>query len=411
MKKKILSIAVAAVMVVASSGSAFANPAMGYGMSGFGGGYGNVSAYGMQTYSKVPAYNYQVKYEKKDYKFNDKKSIKTGNYTIPYEAIVEGMGATITYDKKAAVLTVVKDAATIVIDFKNKTVAVNGVADTASGIFKASNSKKNSVLTQYIAKRLGVSVTCGKDKVTVDKVKLSKPRNVKVTMVGAEGKPIAGTILNTKVLYLTASAEITAGEAAGGKAELYVGNKLVATDAEITDTDTQVNFTTSDTTPDNAEMQAKVSTGGVISVKLYNANNNSVETKTNINLLTDYVAPTLKGITSAVYLADEGVLYLVADGAGTIKDSVDVTKLTLTDTALKKTYQLTNTPESGSTGIVKSATSLKVTLGMADKNAVKGFGAATVILKIAAGGLIADKAGNTSPATAAEVSIPVIVIK
>ena len=421
MRKKLLCIAVAAVMVAASSGSAFANSNMNFGMNSFGGGYGfgNGNGNGNDNsneddngYGKEykQSHNYKVKYEKKEYKFNDKKSIKVGNYTIPYEAIVEGMGATVAYDKKTTVLTVVKNEITIIIDFKNKTVTVNGVADTGSGIFKASNGKKNSVLTQYIAKKLGANASCDNDGVTVERPKLAKPKNVKVTLIGTEEKPITGTILNTKVLYVTATADITAGEAAGGKAELYVGDKLVAADTVITPADTQVSFTTSDGSPMNTELQTAIPKGGAVTVKLYNVNNDTVETKTNINLSADYIAPTLTGITSAVYLADEGILYLVANGAGNIMDSVDVTKLTFVDTALNKTYQLTSAPRSGSAGTVKSATSLKVTLGSTDKGSIKEFSTA-VTLKIAAGGLITDKAGNTSPAAATEVSVPVIVIK
>ncbi|HKL80688.1 MAG TPA: stalk domain-containing protein [Mobilitalea sp.] len=403
--KKILSIILTAVLLLSSTSIAFANQ----------NNEGKKSKYDI-TYQLSKK---QKDKKQKDKKHNDKKHqdkkkefkingapvIKYGRYKLPLSPIIKGMGATVTFDKETGILTVIKDITTLVIDFKNKTVTINGVADTTSSIFSTSNSKKTTVLIKYIAQILGVRVDFKKDKVSVEIPGLEAPKNIIITSMGST----TSNVLNGLSLYLTATANITPGQATGGKAELYVGSKLVATDAEIAATDSTVTFTTSDGTPTNAELQITVPEGGAVSVKLYNASNQmAVSKKDNTKLIVDYVAPTVFSIISATYDSEDAELLLVVTGAGAVGDNVDVTKLSFYDASIAKTYQLTNSSYTGSKGEVKSADTIKIKIGSTDKLALAGFGATNVYLNIAAGSLLYDKAGNTSNSLAAQ-TVPATV--
>jgi hypothetical protein len=344
---------------------------------------------------------------KQDFKIDGLPVIKYGRYKLPISPITNGMGATVAYNKESAVLTVSKGTSTIVINFKAKTVTVNGVADTNSGIFTSSNSKKTVVLIKYIASKLGVFVSIDNDEVTVEVPGLNLPTKVTVTAVGNES--ITNT-LNSTTLYLMATANITAGQATGGRAELYVDNKLVTTDTVITTEDTTVTFSTSDGTPTNSELQAIIPKGGVVNVKLYNANKNVVTSAVaNPTLIVDYIAPTITRFDSAIYNVESSQLILNVIGAGAIGDKVDVTKISLYDYNLRRTYQLTNTAGTGSTGVVSSANSLLINIGSADKLGLTNFGITSGYLTVAIGSLLKDTAGNTSPSFTSIQSIPVII--
>ncbi|MCW7541882.1 Ig-like domain-containing protein, partial [Aquabacterium sp. A7-Y] len=126
------------------------------------------------------------------------------------------------------------------------------------------------------------------------------PAQLSLTPTG--GTVVADT-LNASNTHLQAQAQIVAGEATGGRAELYIGSTLVATDAFIGAGDTSVNFSTSDGTPTSGELQAAITAGGVASVRLYDAAGNSVGSSVgNPTLATDYVAPsaTFGGATDNV---------------------------------------------------------------------------------------------------------------
>lgn len=351
--------------------------------------------------------NHRLESTKQSFKINGSPVIKCGRHKLPISPITKGMGATVTFDKATAILTVVKSATTIVIDFKNKTVTVNGVADTNSGIFTAKNNKKTTVLIKYIANVLGVRVNCDNDKVTVEVPGLDLPTNVIVTSAGTT---VVANTLNNTTLYMNATASIIAGQATGGKAELYVGSKLVAIDADITATDTAVTFTTADSTPTNLELQAAVPAGGVVTVRLYNASNKYVtSTKANPTLAVDYVAPTITGITSAVYSVTGSAIYINVTGASLVGDKVDVTKISFYDTTLGRTYQLTNSFGIGSNGVVNSPNLLVINIGAVDKLGLAGFGNTNMFLIVAPGSLLTDSAGNTSSGSAVKQTVPVTV--
>ncbi len=352
--------------------------------------------------------HYSQQRDKEKYqKFNIKESpvIKYGKYKLPIHPVTKGMDATVKFDKEAAVLTIVKGTTTIVINLKNETVTINGVADTYTDIFTAKNSNKMTVLIKYIAYLLGEKVDFDDDEIIVEVPGLNQPTNITLTPIGTT---VVANTLNNSTLFLTATAKITAGQAVGGRAELYVGSKLVATDWSIAAADTEVTFTTSDNTPTNAELQYIVPAGGVVTVRLYNASNKyTISSVNNPTLAVDYAAPTITGITSATYNSTSNQLTINVNGAGANGDLVDVTKISFYDYALGRTYQLTNNPYNGSNGVVVNANSLLINIGSMDKIGLTGFGNASLQLLIAPGALLSDKAGNLSTGFTTTLTIPV----
>jgi len=226
----------------------------------------------------------KIKEKKQDFKMGSGPVIKYGKYKLPIKAVTQGMKAAVTFDKETAVLTVTKGNVTIVINFKDKTVTVNGVADNNSGIFNASNDKKSKVLIKYIANKLGVRINVDKDKVTVVTPGLDLPKNVTITTTGTD--QIANTV-NSTTESLVITAEITTGQATGGKAWLYIGSKHISTDGRINATDKKVTFKF-----DVDDLRDLIKEGGVVSVRLYNANKEFVDSKDGNPVLTvDYSTP------------------------------------------------------------------------------------------------------------------------
>ncbi len=337
--------------------------------------------------------NYQYTWTRQKFRIDKSQILKCGKYRVPVTPITKGMGAATDYKKKTAILTIETDTVKIVIDFNKNTVTVNGTVDYNSGIFTAKSNKRMKVLMQYIANALGGCVTVGDDWIVVDTPKLNAPTGIKITPIGSAAVP---NTLNSTTVLMTATANIKAGQATGGRAELYVANRLVAIDNSISANDTSVAFTTGDNSPTNAKLQAIVPSGGIVTVKLYNTKNESVTSSVgNPTLVTDYVVPTISGISSAVFNTS-GQLNLNVTGAGAVGDIVDVTKLTLYDYNLGKAYQLTNQAKIGSAGAVKSDSLITITLGTADKAGLSGFGTGTMLLTVASGSFLKDKAGNTS---------------
>lgn len=105
---------------------------------------------------------------KQTFKINGSPVIQYGKFKLPIRPITKGLGATLQFSKETGVLTVVKDNTTIVIDFNNKTVTVNGVKDADTNIFTVKNSKKMTVLIKYIASELGIRVKVDDNKVTTE---------------------------------------------------------------------------------------------------------------------------------------------------------------------------------------------------------------------------------------------------
>lgn len=346
----------------------------------------------------------------KEYFISKLPVIKTGKYKIPIKLIEEEMKASANFNKKKNQLTVSKGKTKIVIDFRKKTAAINGIKDKNSSIFTAKNSLKLVTLVKYIAGILGYTVEVSGDVIVIKPVgqRLDAPYNVTVTPVGAV---VLANTLNSTTTHLNASASITPGQATGGRAELYVGNRLVAVDSSINATDNSVTFTTSDGSPTNTELQTIIPTGGIVSVKLYNAYGScATSSVANPVLHVDYVSPTLTGITSATYDISKSKLSITVTGASSHGDTVDVTKLSLYDVALGRTWQLTSSQCNGSIGTVSGPTSLSINIGSTDRTGLAGFGSSLVYLTIASGSLLKDAAGNTSPAILAPITVPVTIV-
>ena len=344
-------------------------------------------------------------YDKNVFKLKDTQRIKYKKYILPIKPITKGMGAEVYYRSSTGELKVVKGAVTIIINFKQQIVTVNGVPDNSSGIFTCKESKRTIVLIKYIAKLLGAVVDQDDDDIIVTVPGLQAPTNVLITTVGSVVK---NNTLNSTTQYITATAKITPGQATGGRAELYVGSKLVATDTAISANDNYVIFSTSDGSPTNEELRAIIPNGGVVTVRLYNTNNNSVvSTKDNPTLNVDYIAPTIGNILSANYDSGSGQLTINVTGVTANGDLLDVTKLSLMDSVTGRAYQLTNASKTGSTGTVVNGTQLLVTVGSADKLGIAGIGSGTLSLTVAPGVLLADTAGNPSNAYIAPITIPI----
>lgn len=346
------------------------------------------------------------KYKAKKVKFKIKKTpvIKNGRYKLPISPVKKGMGADVDY--KDGILSVTKDDITIVFDFKNETVTVNGVQDTTQSIFRAKKNQGMTVLIKYIAQIFGIRVDVDDDEIEVEIPGLNTPKNIVVTPVGSD---ILSNAINTSTLYITATATITAGQATGGRAELYIGSKLVATDSDIKATDTSLNFITSDSTPTNEELRTLVPKGGEVKVKLYNNKNEYVIGKAEQKLIVDYEAPTILGYTSVSLDLAKKQLYIYVKGASKANDIVNVALLSLYDSSVGKTYHLTSTANIGSTGTVKDANTLVINLGSIDMAGLAGFGGNDVHLIILAGSLLKDAAGNVSQSLGHSITLPVTV--
>lgn len=347
------------------------------------------------------------KYKAKKVEFKIKKSpvIKYGRYKLPINPVSRGMGAEVDY--KNGILTVTRDDITIVINFKKETVTINGQLDTSSGLFKPKKNNGMTVLIKYIAQIFDIRVDIDDDEIEVEVPELVAPKDITVTPVGSA---MLSSTLNTTTLYITATATIRAGQATGGRAELYIGSKLVATDSSIGSTDTTVNFTTSDGTPTNDELRILIPKGGDVQVKLYNSKNEYVIGKSGQKLVADYEAPTITGYQSATFDSAKNQLHIKVIGAGRKGDMVDVTLLTLYDSGLGRSYQLTNTTNIGSIGTVKDANTLEINIGSSDMRGLIGFGGMDVHLLIHAGSVLKDTAGNVSPSLGHSMTLPVTVV-
>jgi hypothetical protein len=339
------------------------------------------------------------------FKLKDTQRISYKKYMLPVKPITKGMGAKVYYKSSTGEVKIVKGEVTIVINFKQQTVTVNGVVDNNSGIFTSKESKRTIVLIKYIARLLGAIVDQDDDDIIVTVPGLNAPSNILITTVGAVVK---NNTLNSTTQYITATAKITPGQATGGRAELYVGSKLVATDTAISSNDNYVIFSTSDGSPTNEELRSIIPNGGLVTIRLYNANNISViSSNDNLTLAVDYITPTIGNILSANYDSGSGQLTINVTGATANGDFVDVTKLSLMDTVTGRSYQLTNVSKTGSTGIVVNGNQLVVTVGTVDKLGIAGLGSGPLYLTILPGALLSDTAGNLSIVATAPVTLPI----
>ncbi|MFT6092523.1 MAG: Ca2+-binding RTX toxin-like protein [Pseudohongiellaceae bacterium] len=210
------------------------------------------------------------------------------------------------------------------------------------------------------------------------------PTVTSVTLV-----PIGGTVvaneLNTTNTHLAVSATIAAGQATGGSAVMKVNGAVILTDTTILADDTSVNFTTSDGSPTNAELQAAIAAGGVVTVEVTDAAGNmTASSVANPTLVVDYTIPTTftysasaattTGTVTATFSANfTGTIGLYTDVAGTYP--------------YKPVIPITNTT-SGSVSSINPGVQIKVFVVIKDAgNAIVGD-VRPVILGIAGASII-----------------------
>ena len=99
---------------------------------------------------------------------------------------------------------------------------------------------------------------------------------------------------------MSATATITAGEATGGSATLYLDGVAIATDSTILVGDTSVSFALGKTSV--ADLQAAVVTGGSLTVKMTDLAGNISNASSSIALIVDYVVPTVQLTSSRTTL-------------------------------------------------------------------------------------------------------------
>lgn len=114
---------------------------------------------------------------------------------------------------------------------------------------------------------------------TVDTQAPSAPGAPTATPTG--GTPVANQI-SAATTSVNLSAPITAGQATGGRAEFYLNGVLVGTDNSISSGDTSVSVT-----PNLADLTAS----GALTVRLYDAAGNSIESVTSTALTVDRTIP------------------------------------------------------------------------------------------------------------------------
>lgn len=351
------------------------------------------------------------KWNKKEFKLKDSPVFKYGKYQLPLAPIVKAMNSEVEYNKDKALLTITKDNTVIVIDFKNKVVYVNGVKDTKSGIFSSKKNNGKTVLIKYIAKLLNYGLDIDDDEIIVEIPNYKYLSDIQIVPISTLGTNVVKNTLNSTSIALEANAKIKAGHPLGSRAELYVGTKLIATDAVISPSDTKVTFTTSDGTPTTAELMAIVPKGGEVTVKLFNEKNELLVSKTmNEQLVVDYVPPTLTSVISINYIPVAKQISITVNNAGAVGDKVNLDMISLFDTNLRKIHTLNTSSDKGSVGIVNSSTSLVINLGEKDQKALAEFGKANMYAMIWDGSLISDLAGNQSPRMPLML-LPVNIIK
>jgi Ca2+-binding RTX toxin-like protein len=151
----------------------------------------------------------------------------------------------------------------------------NMTVDVAAGVATADgNGVANSIAPQ-----------------SVQVVDTLAPTVTSVTLVPTGGTVVANEV-NTTNTHLAASATIAAGQATGGSAVMKVNGAVILTDSTILAGDTSVNFTTSDGTPTNVELQTAIAAGGVVTVEVTDAAGNmTASSVSNPTLVVDYTIP------------------------------------------------------------------------------------------------------------------------
>jgi hypothetical protein len=345
------------------------------------------------------------------YRISESPTITFGRFVLPLTAVEKGLGASVVYSN--GVILVSKGSIVLEFDLNNKKVFVTTntirVEDTTSGIFNTHDNRKIKTLINYIADKFGISVNIRGDNIyIVTASSITAPTSVILTPVG--GTVVANT-LNSTNQYLLAQAVITAGQATGGKAELYIGSKLIATDTTIAAADAVVTFTTSDGTPIPAELQALIPKGGTAYVKLYNSTGEYVVSKIgNPELKVDYISPVITSLTAAEYYPENNKIKLYITGAVSRNDVLDVTKVQVVDISPAVSKVLTNsTTYDVMFGSINQVV-ITIKLSDADAAAISAVGGDDATLILLVGVIITDPSGNPPASIAAAQTVKLTTV-
>lgn len=142
---------------------------------------------------------------------------------------------------------------------------------------------------------------------------LTAPTSIKLTAIGGNVTPMQGntvTLNNTNVGF-TVEANIVPGQVALGKAELWIGNKLIGTNDYLQLTDTNVKFY-SWSIPESAltpsYLQFALQSGGDLIIKLYDHAGHVVSsTPGSLNVVTNYAS----GIATPLHDAASNLVSIV----------------------------------------------------------------------------------------------------
>ncbi|MFZ9665812.1 MAG: hypothetical protein ACO3AU_09190, partial [Limnohabitans sp.] len=153
--------------------------------------------------------------------------------------------------------------------------------DTANGAIDPRDSAGNA-LDLSIAALVTGNTLAGSSDIVIDTTAPTTLNSLTVTTAvagsAADGTVVSNT-LNSTNTALKFSASIGAGEATGGYAEFFVGNTLVGTSSIIGALDSTVTYTTESNgviTNTPAEVQFKITQGGPVVAKLYDAAGNAI---------------------------------------------------------------------------------------------------------------------------------------
>ena len=222
--------------------------------------------------------------------FTDAVTVQTGGGT-PTLALNSAAGASATYVAGSGTntltfrYTVLASHTSSDLDYAT----VNSLALNL-GTIRDSSGNDATVLLPTAG---GASSLAGNKAIVIDTLAPTAPSGLVLTPVG--GTVVSNTLLATTT-NLTASATMTAGQATGGTANLLLGDTVLASDTSIGSTDTTLAFTLGLST--SSALQSAIAAGGVVTVRLIDAAGNISSSSASVNLVVDYVIPTVVLTTS-----------------------------------------------------------------------------------------------------------------
>jgi len=109
----------------------------------------------------------KVKLKGKDVKFNVPPVIKEGRTLIPVRAIMNGLGAEVTWDEAAKTVTIVRDGVTVVVTLDSRVITVNG-EEQEMDVPAQLISNSTFVPIRFVAQALNMNVDWDEETGTVD---------------------------------------------------------------------------------------------------------------------------------------------------------------------------------------------------------------------------------------------------